>query len=178
MPSVIASFAACIALVLVSVNVAAAQNDTGGAISYDQQCIVDCEIAASIASGCHASDNACVCTSAIHISNVTQCATGTCGLSEHSAKVGMDQACASVPGYPPASGIPGSTISITPSNVSSLTSTLSSVPSTISISTESGSTPAPSESGKPNSAQFVGVQAGLASGLAAALIFYAHHFQI
>ncbi|KAK7018836.1 hypothetical protein R3P38DRAFT_2978628 [Favolaschia claudopus] len=64
-------------LFLASIPSSIAQDD--GGLAPEQQCLLNCSLAAVDASGCNIQDTPCVCASSVYATNVTQCAETTCG---------------------------------------------------------------------------------------------------
>ncbi|KAJ6632554.1 hypothetical protein B0H10DRAFT_2206905 [Mycena sp. CBHHK59/15] len=181
----LATITAAVAIVTLNLNGATAQ-DSGG-LSDQQQCILNCSLAAVVPSGCDIEDTACVCASATYASSLTQCATTTCGVSADDVKSMLADGCstttsasASASGAasastPPSSASNPASASVPLSSGASKTASASKAGSTSGSqpsASNSNSASTPSGSGAPNSATGER-RIGGATVVAASLVFYA-----
>ncbi|KAJ7354611.1 hypothetical protein DFH08DRAFT_985371 [Mycena albidolilacea] len=164
-------------LFIVSVNLAIAQ-DSGG-LTPDQQCLLNCSLAAVNASGCDIQNTACVCASAVYASNLTQCTESNCGFSASDIQNALTSNCANVTRSASTSSVsstPASSVgpSGTVSGSSVARTSTGSASKSSPASTLSGSGATSSESGNPapNSAELRG-RTGIAAVSVVGLILCA-----
>ncbi|KAK7006001.1 hypothetical protein R3P38DRAFT_3040824 [Favolaschia claudopus] len=168
-------------LFLASIPSSIAQDD--GGLAPEQQCLLNCSLAAVDASGCDIQDTPCVCASSVYATNVTQCAETTCGFPVDVVQGFLQSGCEGVSSAGSSGSSSGSSVAGSGSGSQSASKTNSfSVSSTFPDPRSSSGSQSPSNSAQassqsqstvpnaPNSAVAIGGRTKAAAAFAMGLV--------